>query len=364
MASVDHMLIVGSAGTNKVMEAELSRLSRRALSRLPPRPARAGTGTLVYPFDAELAALALAYHRTCTRVLRELYTVDATRLEPLFDQLVAEVAADERDWLADGATISVRARNVDSFEAGTRQVVGTVKNALIEGAARRGLTVAVDPDAPDLLITARMHSGAMSISIDLGGRSLSKRGYRREAGEAPLREHLAAVLLMLARWDARSEALVDPMCGSGTIAIEAALMAQARPRAGAPGEPLFADAAPEILASDRDRGVIDIARRNARAAGVEDRVAIEARDLFDLGRADLPPRGLILANPPYGERLEVRELSRFYADLGDWCRSLRTYRVGLLVADGPFAQAFGARARVTKPLANGSIRAHFYLYEP
>jgi 23S rRNA G2445 N2-methylase RlmL len=376
MARADNLLLVGSPGTNKVMEAELSRLSRRALSRLPGRPRRAGSGTLIYPMDRELALLALRYHRTSTRILAELYRSAADRLEPLYDELVADVTDDDRPWLADGATISVRARNVGAFAAGERQIVGTVKNAIVDGAARRGLTVRVDPKRPDALVTARLQDGALSVSVDLAGQSLSQRGWRGEAGEAPLREHLAAVLLMLARWDPRRELLLDPMCGAGTIAIEAALMAEARPRAvetptggllaGArvADGPLFAGADPVIVCSDRDRGVVAMARRNAAAAGVSDRVDPRVRDLFDIRPGDLPERsGLILANPPYGERLADRDLVSFYRRLGGWCRRFRGFRVAFLVGDGPFARAFGARPKVVKPLANGPIDAHFYLYE-
>ena len=296
----------------------------------------------MYPFDPEVTDVALAYHRTCTRVMREIYTVRAQRLEPLYQELAALVAADGRDWVRDGSSISVRARNVAAFAAGERQIVGTVKNAILDGAAQRDVTLRVDPEDADVLLTVRMDTGALSVSVDLGRRSLSRRGYRSEAGRAPLREHLAAVLLMLARWDPRSEALVDPMCGSGTIAIEAALMAQARARDGG-GEPLFPDAAPQIVASDRDAAAVEHTRHNAAAAGVEDRIEVSVANVFDLRPEDLPRRGLILMNPPYGARMRVPELEAFYARLGAWCDRLKNYRIGVLVADGGFTRAFGGR---------------------
>src|SRR5206468_9314695 len=112
-----------------------------------------------------------------------------------------------------------------------RQIVGTVKNALIDGAAKRGVRLRVDADRPTSRWVARLDAaGELVISIDLGGGSLSQRGWRRDAGEAPLREHLAAVLLMLARFDPRIDTLVDPMCGAGTIPIEAVHLARATPR--------------------------------------------------------------------------------------------------------------------------------------
>ncbi len=378
---VDNLLVVGSPDTTKAMEAELSRLSRRALSRVPARPRRAGSGTLVYPFDPALARVALRYHRTLTRIYAELYRLRARRLEPLYDELVAALAADDRPWLEGAGSISVRARNVAAFAAGERQIVGAVKNAIVNAAGGRGITLEVEPKTPDLLVTARMHDDELSISIDLGAGSLSQHGYRRRAGVAPLREHLAAAMIMIARWDARRELLVDPMCGSGTIAIEAALMAQARPRsaeeprsplvAGAeiPDGSLFGDTQPAVWASDADSGVIVAARDNARAAGVAELVRPEARDLFSIDPDELielapDGRGLVLCNPPYGERLPEPDLIGLYRRLGGWCARLRGFRVALLVGPGPFERAFGLEPRVVKPLANGPIRAHMYVYEP
>lgn len=386
MSRVDNLLIVGSPETNKAMEAELSRLSRRALGRVPARAGRAGSGTLIYPFDPALARVALRYHRTSSRVLAELYRCRAERLEPLYDEVHAAVQADDRDWLRDGMGISVRARNIATFAAGERQIVGTIKNAIIDAARARGWQVELEPDHPDLLVTARMHDRELSISLDLGEGSLSQRGYRREAGEAPLREHLAAVLLMLARWDSRREVLLDPMCGSGTIAIEAALMARAEPRlpasalarvplvgAGteASGGPLFADATAHILASDVDAALIEVARSNAAAAGVADRVSLEVADAHELTPGEVaralgptaPRTGLILSNPPYGERLRTWELEELYERLGRACRRFQGWRAAFIVASDVFVPAFGGKPRVVKPLANGPLRGQFLLYD-
>jgi 23S rRNA G2445 N2-methylase RlmL len=226
----DSLRLVGPPGSNKVMAGELSRLVRRGLpgTRLV-EPKRAGTGALVYPFELAIAHLAVRYCRTPSRVLWDLYESRAARLDPLHDELVADAAADARDWLWNGAAISIRARNLGRFAAGERQVVGAVKNALVAGAAARGLELRVDPDRPDVLIALRMHDDVVTVSIDLAGQALHQRGYRQEGGRAPLRENLAAILVMLSRFDARREILIDPMTGSGTIGIEAALMGRGEP---------------------------------------------------------------------------------------------------------------------------------------
>lgn len=390
MATINNLRLVGISGTNKVMTGELSRLARRAIDGVRlPQPKKQGLGALVYPFDKGVAAVAVSYHRTSSRVLWDLFESSARRLEALYDELVADMRADERDWLWDGASISIRARNVQSFAAGERQVVGTVKNALFDGADARGMRLRIDADNPDVHIAVRMHDGIVSVSVDLAGGPMHQRGYRVQSGDAPLRENLAAVLLMLARYDARSEVLIDPMAGSGTIAIEAVLMARAASLWSEERQPaylrlpafadhalrteaLFADSRPVVVASDIDMRAVAMMRANAEAAGVVDDLRIMHADLRDLSPRVMAKRvgepwqskqpGLIVSNPPYGERLAGGELD-LYDDMGQWCEQFPGYRAAFLVANPEFEEIFGSRARVRKPISNGSLRAYFCLYD-
>jgi 23S rRNA G2445 N2-methylase RlmL len=383
----DELRIIGSTQTNVVMAAELTRVARRALGVRPPEPRKEGLGQLVYPFDRDLAWAAVTYLRTPTRVVWDVYRSRAGRLEPLYDELVADVAADARPLVRDGEGLSVEVRRVEPFAAGERQIVGTIKNALIDGAARRGVRLHVDPAHPATRWIARCDDrGELVVSIDLGGGSLSQRGWRRDAGEAPLREHLAAVLLMLCRFDPRTDILVDPMCGSGTIPIEAICAARATPRPtpalavlglARPSPPLFPDAAPLIIGCDLDVAVLAAARDNARAAGVADQVTWQRSDVARLtpgliddiarerGRAP-GATGVLLTNPPYGERLDDANLGELYAAIGETCRRFAGWRAGFLVGspelERVFERAIG-RPRIKKPLANANLRAYFYLYE-
>ncbi|HEY6034965.1 MAG TPA: hypothetical protein VIV58_11915 [Kofleriaceae bacterium] len=385
---IDELRIVGSTQTNVVMHAELTRIAQRALHRRPPDPRKEGLGQLVYPFDPELARVAVTYLRTPTRVLWDVYRSRAERLEPLYDDLIADIANDGRALWRDGDGISVEARRVDDFAAGERQVVGTVKNALIDAVARRGKRLHVDPHRADTRWVARLdEQHELVISIDLGGGSLSQRGWRRDAGDAPLREHLAAVLLMLARFDPRKDVLVDPMCGSGTIPIEAVLLARATPRPtpalqalglAQPGaEPLYADAAPLVVGCDVELDVLAAARDNARAAKIGDAVTWQRCDVADL-RPDMiaqiasergrpaPETGLLLANPPYGERLDDQDLEVLYRVIAETCRRFSGWRAGFLVGNPLLEREFMrylGRPRIKKPLANANLRAYFYLYE-
>jgi len=388
---VDELRIIGSTQTNVVMAAEVTRVAQRALRKRPPNPRKEGLGQLVYPFDRELAWAAVTYLRTPTRVLWDVYRSRADRLEPLYDELVADVRGDARALFRDGDALSVEARRVEDFAAGERQIVGTVKNAVIDGAARRGVRLHVDPDRPDVRWVARRDDrGELVISIDLGGGSLSQRGWRREAGDAPLREHLAAVLLMLARFDPRVDLLVDPMCGSGTIPIEALLAARAAPRPtpalaalgldgdGRTAAPLFPDAAPLVIGCDLDLGVLAAARDNGRAAGVADLVTWQRADVTVLrpemiadiarerGHATPEGRGLLLSNPPYGERLDPGDLTALYTAMAQTCKKFRGWRAGFLVGNPLLEAAFYpvvGPPRIKKPLANANLRAYFYLYD-
>lgn len=383
---VDELRLIGSTQTNVVMAAELTRVAQRAIRRRPPNPRKEGLGQLVLPFDPDLAWAAVTYLRTPTRVLWDVYRSRANRLEPLYDELLADVRADARALWRDGDGISVEARHVESFAAGERQIVGTVKNALIDGAARRGARLHVDPDRPATRWVARLDDhGQLVVSIDLGGGSLSHRGWRREAGEAPLREHLAAVLLMLARFDPRRDALVDPMCGAGTIPIEALLAARATPRQvrtlaalglDRPSPPLFPDADPVVVGCDIDLEVLAAARDNARAAGVADRITWQRADMTYLRpetiaqiareRGRTIETGLLLSNPPYGERLDEHDLGALYDALATTCQRFRGWRAGFLVASPLLEEVFFHRIgppRIKKPLANANLRAYFYLYD-
>jgi len=390
---IDELRIIGSTQTNVVMAAEVTRVAQRALGIRPAAPRKEGLGQLVYPFDRDLAWSAVTYLRTPTRVLWDVYRSRATRLEPLYDELVADVLADSRSLFRDGDGLSIEARRVEAFAAGERQIVGTVKNALIDAAGRRGLRLHVDPDHPALRWVVRLDDrGELVVSIDLGGGSLSQRGWRRDAGEAPLREHLAAVLLMLCRFDPRTDILVDPMCGSGTIPIEAIHAARATPRPTPalavlgivptrsphrPAGPLFPGSAPLVIGCDVDLDVLAAARDNGRAAGVAEFVTWQRADVTGLSPeliAEIARErghaksgaGLLLTNPPYGERLDQADLEALYTALAATCRRFRGWRAGFLVGNPLFEQVFRrafGQPQIKKPLANANLRAYFYGYD-
>jgi 23S rRNA G2445 N2-methylase RlmL len=389
----NHFLrLVGTFGSNKVMAGELSRLVRRARDDVRmPVPERLGAGSVAYPFDRRIAQVAVRYHRTSARVLWQVMSSQATRLEPLYADLLTAMVSERPNWFWDGATITVRAFGVQDFAAGERQVVGVVKNAIVDGAAKQGIAISVDPERPDISIDVRLLEGNLLVSIDLAGTPMHQRGYRQAAGEAPLREDLAAMMLMLARYDARSDVLIDPMAGAGTLVIEAAAMASARgvwcsgrtpacsrlpefahdwPRTA---PPLFADTQPKLIYNDIDPQALGMARANADTAGVLGQIELITGDFRRLTRQRVEASfgvdgaattGLILSNPPYGHRLgDVDTLPADYRALGSWCGAFKGYRAGFLVEHPDFEAAFGRRPVLKKPLPNGPLKSVFYLYE-
>lgn len=394
MPKLDHLRLVGSGGANRAMEAEFKRLYGRFLGGRAPKPKRADPQTLVFPFDAKSAWMCVNYARTPSRALWDLFETTSTRLEPLYEDVRDWMADEDRGWLGPGLGLSIRVDKLDQFEAGQLQIRGTIKNGILEAGAHG---MQLDADDPDVLLVVREQEGHLRLSVDLGGGSLHKRGYRAAEVIAPLKETLAAQMLMLARWNPREEALLDPMAGSGTIAIEAAKMAGGevlwhsgrRPLADrlpvfaelkkTPLQPLFPGALPPIFAGEIHTPNVDILRKNIAAAEASDAIFDLHGDLRDLniqrckkiirdaGVDHALQNGLLIVNPPYGERLSPGEddkLNELYAELGAlWRRLGPGWRACFLVAHPDFEKAFGAQPRVTKPMSNGPIKARFVLFD-
>ena len=256
-----------------------------------------------------------------------------------------------------------------------------VKDAIVDQLrAMQGRRPDVAED-PDVRVFLYLGNDKAALYLDMSGEPLHKRGYRRDAGEAPLRETLAAAMLRMAGWD-RKTRLLDPLCGSGTIAIEAALWAAniapglARERFGFERWASFGEAeaqalrelkgelraaragqTPRIIAADMDAGVLAKAQINARAAGVK--LAFREQSVLDLQPDDQP--ALIVTNPPYGVRLETDQLFPRKV-MAAFCR-LHGWRVALLAGASAYAQEMSPRPRLRIPLLNGDLPCEFLLYD-
>ena len=244
----------------------------------------------------------------------------------------------------------------------------------------------VDTNDPDLRINVHLFKEQCTVSIDSSGSSLHLRGYRKAQTEAPLNEVLAAGIILLSGWD-RKTPFIDPMCGSGTLLIEAALMAGKVPSGYY--RPLFGferwknfdrklwdkvkreceeeivEPEAPIRGYDRDEKAIDACHGNIEEAGVEDFVQVEKAD-FNTSPPPYP-RGFMLTNPPYGERIKVDDLKQFYKDMGDVLKQKYAgYTAWLLGYDMEALKFVGLRPSRKIRVMNGPLECRllkFDLYE-
>ncbi len=241
----------------------------------------------------------------------------------------------------------------------------------------------VDTRNPDVRIHGFLDATHFTLYLDTSGEPLYKRGWRTEVGEAPLKENLAAGIVMLSGWD-RRETLYDPMCGSGTLLIEAAMLALNMPPGArrefgfqrlaghdAAGwatlrEAVLAAATPpmplEIYGSDSSPREVDRARENLEAAGLKGSVVFGVGDVLEMP----PPAssGVMIANPPYGVRLgEANELAAFYPPLGNALKARYSgWRCYLFSGDPELAKLIRLRASKRTPLFNGPLECRLYEY--
>jgi putative N6-adenine-specific DNA methylase len=300
---------------------------------------------------------------------------------PDFDSLYQGIrGVPWRDLLAPFPAVTVEARSADSRLSAAPSLQAVAKKAIVDAMSRSPSRMPETGPAYEVQLTLR--KDLASVWLDTTGPGLHKRGYRRHTGEAPLRENLAAALVLLSRWD-RSRPFADPVCGSGTIAIEAALLAAniapgISRRFAAEDWPLFPStvwdgeraSAKEaqlpsrdavIEASDRDPAAVRAAAANAAAAGVGGLVRFRAFPL-----ESFTPElefGCVVCNPPYGERLgtaaEAQDLARALGALRD---RAPTWSFFILSAREDFQRSFGARATRNRKLYNGNIRCWLYQY--
>jgi putative N6-adenine-specific DNA methylase len=359
-------------GTEPALRDELREL------RLPR--VRADRGGVHFEGELTHAARACLWSRVAVRVLLEVASFDAPDASALYE---GTRSVDWSAWMTARTTLAVRATCRSSQMTHSQFVAQKTKDAVVDVLRDRfGARPSVDRDDPDVLLAVHVARDKATLYLDVGGASLHQRGWRMQAGSAPLRETLAAAVVRLSGWD-RERPLIDPMCGAGTIAIEAASWSRriapglARPRFGferwaSHDEALRAKMAslreearaaklptgPRVLARDSDPLAVELARENARAAGVE--VEVERGDVRDLG--PLEPPGFVVTNPPYGERLEADRT--LYDDLARSIRRLRGHTVAILAGAPAIARAMRREPDRWWILYNGAIECRLLVFSP
>jgi len=360
----------------------LEALLAEELGALGAHAPRIVPGGVAFTGSWECCYRANLWSRFASRILWRLAAFDYASESDLYDGVRAQ------DWPSRFAldctlrvNVTAQKSPLKSLEFATLRIKDAVCDRFRDVHGRRP---DVDRAQPDVRVQAFLDARHAVLYLDTSGEALFKRGWRSLAGEAPLRENLAAGIIRLTGWRPE-EALLDPMCGSGTLLVEAAAMARGR----APGlkrsfgfeklagfdavlwKRLRAEAAqpatrgvqPMLYGSDCDARALDAARRNLAAAGVERWVQLERCDVLE--RRAPASGGILVANPPYGERVgSVEALERFYPRLGDALKkNFAGWRCHLFTADLRLAKLIRLRPARRVPLYNGALECRLYEFD-
>ncbi|MCL2203496.1 MAG: class I SAM-dependent RNA methyltransferase [Defluviitaleaceae bacterium] len=318
--------------------------------------------------------------RSADRVLLRLSAFEATSFDMLFE---GTRALPWGDWIPPDGKFTVTGKSVKSGLFSVPDVQSIVKKAVVEKLKAKYKQSWFAETGAEYTIQVSLLKNVATLTIDTtgAGQGLHKRGYRAKANEAPLKETMAAALIALARYNGK-ENFLDPCCGSGTLPIEAALMArniapglgrkfaceewpqirraawkEARAAAYAA---IRTEAMPPIFGADADPAAIVLAKANAELAGVDDCIVFENRVV---AQTHLPAeRGIAIVNPPYGERLgRTKEVERLYAELGKIFNPT-PWHVYVITPDEFFEAAYKKKARAKRKLFNGMIKVDYYQY--
>lgn len=333
-------------------------------------------------FDGDVADIAKTnlWLRTADRIKIVVGEFTAKTFEELFQGVES---LNWKDFLPLDAEFPVAGKsqkstlhNVPSVQAITKKAIVTKMSTVYHRRTKLPETGALYP------IEVAINKDKVLITLDTTGSSLFKRGYRVNKGGAPLKENMAAALVLLARWYPEMP-FVDPVCGSGTIPIEAALIGcniapglkrnfafenwdwvdkdivkQAREQAQAA---IKKDVDLDISGYDIDGSMIEIAKENAVQAGVQDIVNFKQMAVKDFKTDKI--NGVIVANPPYGERLSDKEhVHQLYQQMGKLYQPLTSWSKYILTSDLQFEQFYGTKATKRRKLYNGSLRTDFFQY--
>ena len=366
------LVATAAFGLEAVVARELKALGYEAK---PTQP-----GKIEFAGDASAIARSNLWLRSAERVVIRLASFEAGDFDQVFE---GAKAIDWADIIPPDAAIHVRGRSHKSQLSSVPACQRTVKKAIVDSLLRAH-GVGELPETGDVYgVEVALLKDQATLTLDTTGQGLHKRGYRPVVGAAPIRETLAAGILQLSYWRA-GRPFIDPFCGTGTIAIEAALLGrvaapglqrefaaeawgclaasaweQAREEARDVRQPSLDE---RLLATDIDGDALRIARRAAEAAGVADDIHFQQRDFADtLSKRE---HGCLFANPPYAERIGAgREVEQLYRSFPNVLRRLKTWSHYVLTAWPDFEQLLGQPADRRRKLYNGRIACTLYQYQ-
>ena len=304
-----------------------------------------------------------------------------------FEELFQGVfALDWENYLPLGAKFPIaKAKCIKSKLHNEPSVQAISKKAVVKKLQKhyaRPEGVPLQENGAEFKIEVSILKDVATVLIDTTGSSLFKRGYRAEKGGAPIKENMAAAILLLSNWYP-DKPLIDPTCGSGTFCIEAAMIGMnmapglhrhfafeewnwvdsdlvGRVRARALGQ-IKQDIQLDILGTDIDARMVEIAKRNAEEAGVSEQILFKQMRLQDLHTDKI--NGVIVSNPPYGERLlDDDSVTKLYQEMGQTFAPLKTWSKFILTSDEAFEAKFGSQADKKRKLYNGTLKVDLYQY--
>ena len=369
-------IATGAAGLETLMEEEVRGFGGLEISK--------SSGLVEWQGTLESGYRACLWSRYSSRILLPIHDFAGRDEDELYEgvrQIRWENHLDEGGTFAVDCVLSKDAPYHHSKFASLR-----VKDGIADYFRDKfGKRPDVKVERPGVRVNVHADDSRTLVSIDLSGESLHRRGYRREGGEAPLKETLAAAIIRLSEWSG-DVPLLDPMCGSGTLLIEAALilgdsapglgrkyfgMTRWKSHDGALWDNLVSEAIereddarnlpwPELHGCDGDQKAVKSAVRNVVQAGLEDRIKVFRKELYALR----PPakKGFLVVNPPYGERLSEKETVKYlYRCLGDKLKEyFGGWEVGLFTANPDLADMTGLRWKVYHKLYNGPISCRLF----
>jgi putative N6-adenine-specific DNA methylase len=374
---VDRYFATCGRGIEPILARELRNLGAEAVE--------VGRGGVQFAGDKTLLYRANLWLRTAIRVLRPILEATVASPDELYD---AVFAIDWSEYLTPDHTLAVDCNVRDSHITHSKYAALKTKDAICDQFLERvGRRPNVDVEQPLIGLNLHIYRDQAVLSLDASGESLHKRGYRPILTKAPLNEALAAALVLWTGWQGTTP-FVDPLCGSGTLPIEAAWLALDRPpgltrrRFGFQGwmdfdvelwASLRDDArrgvkktlAAPVAGSDARRDAIGWAVKNARAAGIGHLLRFQVRDVQELQLpADGP--GTLVCNPPYGERLgEEKELRRLYQVLGEvFQQRCSAWNVFVFTGNAALARCIGLQPVDQIPLFNGKIPCRLLRFQP
>jgi len=362
----------------------MSDLLKLELATWVSTPIAEMSGGVAFEGSLQLAYQTCFYSRVANRVLVKLGGGSFTTADEYY-QRIKEILWSEHFSLEDSFLIELKGQSL--VFKNTLFAVQKAKDAVVDQFREVcGQRPSVSKEDASVQIYLYLQENEVQVFLDLAGGSLHQRGYRAAQGPAPLKENLAAAILYRAGWPALASqgyGLLDPMCGSGTLLIEGALMALGiapgwkRLQPGSPAwkgqdlalwQKLFDEvqdhrteqlgqAQLKILGADQHPQSVANAKQSVRNAGLEKCIDIVQRDFRDLEWTDKPAQGLVVANPPYGERLgEIKELEPLYGDFGRWLKAnFIDWNVALFTANESLGSFTGLRAWKKNKLFNGAI---------